>query len=116
MATAAAVLLLAAAFWPAFAATSGQNNNSQGTSAPTNESWSSCTALLCIDAPPQGPKGLDGSGGWGWDNKASAPVTSLTVGKVATFTVTLLQPQGVPLCAGGGSYWFDYPHLQFTGL
>jgi hypothetical protein len=29
----------------------------------TNESWSSCTESLCIDAPPQGPNGLDGSGG-----------------------------------------------------
>lgn len=31
----------------------------------TNENRSSCTESLCIDAPPQGPKGLDGSGGWG---------------------------------------------------
>ena len=57
----------------------------------TNESWSSCTESLCIDAPPEGPQGLDGSGGWGWDSVANAPVTSLTVGKNATLTVTALQ-------------------------
>jgi hypothetical protein len=58
----------------------------------TNESWSSCSGSLCIDAPPQGPNGLDGSGGWGWDSVANAPVTSLTVGKNAKLTVTALQP------------------------
>ncbi len=61
----------------------------------TNESWSSCTESLCIDAPPQGPKGLDGSGGWGWNNSAN---TSLAVGKPAAFTVTVLQPNSVPFC------------------
>src|ERR1700722_10221916 len=70
----------------------GANSGVPG--ASTIESWSSCTALLCIDAPPQGPQGLDGSGGWGWDTHANAPVTSLTVGKMATFTVTMLQPLG----------------------
>lgn len=55
----------------------------------TNESWSSCTESLCIDAPPQGPNGLDASGGWGFG--ASAPVTTLTVGKNAVLTVTALQ-------------------------
>lgn len=67
------------------------------------ESWSSCTAFLCIDAPPQGPQGLDGSGGWGWNSSTNAPVTSLTVGTPATFTVTMLQPSNTPLCNLGGS-------------
>ena len=69
----------------------------------TNESWSSCTESLCIDAPPQGPKGLDGSGGWGWNSVANAPVTSLTVNTPATFTVTVLQPSSGPFCDIGGS-------------
>lgn len=68
------------------------------------ESWSSCTGILCIDAPPQGPQGLDGSGGWGWDNTANAPVKLLTVGVPATFTVTVLQDAiSTPLCNNGGN-------------
>ncbi|HVB82256.1 MAG TPA: hypothetical protein VNE82_20175 [Candidatus Binataceae bacterium] len=66
---------------------------------PTNESWSSCSSTLCIDAPPEGPAGLDGSGGWGWDNSANAPVTSLTMPAPAAFTVTVLQPN--PACTAG---------------
>ena len=69
----------------------------------TNESWSSCTSTLCIDAPPEGPKGLDGSGGWGWNNVANAPVTSLAVGKAAWFTVTMLQPLSLPYCNGSNT-------------
>jgi Collagen triple helix repeat (20 copies) len=56
------------------------------------ESWSNCTATLCLDAPPEGPNGLDGSGGWGWDNSANAPVTTLTVGQAANLTVTVMEP------------------------
>jgi hypothetical protein len=63
----------------------------------TNESWSSCTESLCIDAPPEGPQGLDGSGGWGFDSVANAPVTRLTVGTPAALTVTVLQPNSGPL-------------------
>jgi hypothetical protein len=54
----------------------------------TNESWSSCTSTLCIDAPP-GPNGEDGSGGWGFGT--NAPITSLTVGVNANLTVTAMQ-------------------------
>ena len=71
----------------------------------TNESFSSCSSTLCIDAPPEGPNGLDGSGGWGWNNATRSPVTSLTVGKSATFTVTIMQPSP---CAAGR---YDHPHL-----
>lgn len=70
----------------------------QGPAAAANESWSSCTSMLCIDAPPEGPKGLDGSGGWGWDSVANAPVSALTVGKAASFTVTVMQPGTLPFC------------------
>jgi len=66
------------------------------------ESWSSCTSNLCIDAAP-GPKGQDGSGGWGWNAPCNAPVTTLTVGVPATFTVTMLQPGNTPLCNGGNT-------------
>jgi hypothetical protein len=63
-----------------------------------NKSFSSCSANLCIDAPPEGKAGLDGSGGWGWNSKTNAPVTKLYVGKPASFTVTVLQPSSLPLC------------------
>jgi len=56
------------------------------------EAWSSCTATLCIDAPPEGPQGLDGSGGWGWDSTTNAPVSSVAVGSSAPLTVTVLRP------------------------
>jgi|SRR5579862_9426176 len=59
-----------------------------------NEAWSSCSSTLCIDAPPN-----DGSGGWGWDSVANAPVTKLTVGTLASLTVTVLQPS--PACTAG---------------
>jgi hypothetical protein len=74
----------------------------------TNESWSSCTQSLCIDAPPQGPQGFDGSGGWGWDSSANAPVTSLSVRTPAALTVTVLQPASVPACGQGGSITLTY--------
>lgn len=76
----------------------------------TNESFSSCSSTLCIDAPPQGPNGLDGSGGWGWNNTANAPVTTLTVGKSATFTVTALQTTP---CADG-TITLTYSSQDFT--
>ncbi|HEX3370998.1 MAG TPA: hypothetical protein VHS08_00685, partial [Candidatus Acidoferrales bacterium] len=78
----------------------GSSIPARAQSAPfaSNQSWSSCTGMLCIDAPPQGPQGLDGSGGWGWNPLANAPVTTLSVGKPATFTVTVLQPSTVPFC------------------
>lgn len=71
-------------------------NGTNGTNA-TTESWSDCTATLCLDAPPEGVNGLDGSSGWGWDNTLNAPVTSLSVGSSNSFTVTVLQsaPAGV---------------------
>ena len=75
----------------------------------TNESWSSCTPSLCIDAPPEGPNGLDGSGGWGFG--VNAPVTSLKVGTPASFTVTIFQP--IP-CAAGGSVILTYSSQDFT--
>ncbi len=68
------------------------------TPTATNESFSSCTSSLCIDAPPQGPQGLDGSGGFGWDSKANRPVTWIEVGKPAPFTVTVMQPSSLPNC------------------
>ncbi len=80
---------------------------------PALESWSSCTDTLCIDAPPQGPTGLDGSGGWGWDSAANTPVSSLTVGTPATFTVTVLQPSSLPLCGQSGSITLTYSSQDF---
>ena len=77
----------------------------------TNESFSSCTSTLCIDAPPEGPTGLDGSGGWGWNTAANAPVTMLTVGKSATFTVTIMQPSR---CAAGGTITLTYSSQDFN--
>lgn len=65
-----------------------------------NQSFSSCTSMLCIDAPPQGPGGLDGSGGWGWNSVTNKPVDTVYVGKPANFTVTVLQPSTVPFCGG----------------
>ena len=56
------------------------------------EGWSSCTETLCIDASPQGPGGLDGSGGWGWNDATNAPVSTLKVGQPANFTVTVMEP------------------------
>ena len=67
----------------------------------TNQSFSSCTSTLCIDAPPQGPQGLDGSGGWGWNASKNQPVQALVMGKPASFTVTVLQPSDVPYCGSG---------------
>jgi len=79
------------------------------------ESWSSCTGMLCIDAPPQGPKGLDGSGGWGWNSVANAPVKSLTVGKPAAFTVTVLQPGTLPFCGAANlTITLTYSSQDFT--
>ena len=78
------------------------------TPSSTNESFSSCSSTLCIDAPP-GPKGEDGSGGWGWNSVTNAPVTTLTKGTNATLTVTALQ---VNPCADG----YDHPHVQLTRL
>jgi hypothetical protein len=77
----------------------------------TNESFSSCSGSLCIDAPPQGPDGLDGSGGWGYDSSIPGPVTTLTVGTNANLTVTALQ---LSPCSDGtitltySSYDFSY--------
>ncbi|HKV55242.1 MAG TPA: hypothetical protein VJN94_11455 [Candidatus Binataceae bacterium] len=65
------------------------------------ESWSSCSSTLCIDAPPQGPQGLDGSGGWGWNSVTNSPVTTLIVGTAAGFTVTVLQPGSSQACTAG---------------
>jgi hypothetical protein len=71
-------------------------NGPRTPSTATNESFSECSATLCIDAPPEGPPGDDGSGGWGWNsaanNGAGAPVTSLQVGQPASFTVTTMEP------------------------
>ncbi|MFZ3263077.1 MAG: hypothetical protein WA172_03685 [Terriglobales bacterium] len=92
-----AVVVALTAFWLATSSSPARAQSSL-TSFSTNESWSSCTQSLCIDAPPEGPQGLDGSGGWGWDSNANAPVTSLTVGKPASFIVTVLQSGFVPFC------------------
>ena len=83
------------------------------------ESWSSCNDSLCIDAPPQGPQGLDGSGGWGWNSSINAPVTSLVVGKPASFTVTVLQPGSLPFCDIGdnpttGTITLTYSSQDFS--
>ena len=79
------------------------------TPSSTNESFSSCSSTLCIDAPP-GPKGEDGSGGWGWNSVTNAPVTTLTKGKNATLTVTALQ---VNPCADG-TITLTYSSHDFT--
>jgi hypothetical protein len=55
------------------------------------ESTGTSTPDLAIDMAP-GPDGSAGSGGWGWDSSANKPVTDLAVGKSATFTVTIVQP------------------------
>lgn len=67
----------------------------------TNQSFSSCTSTLCIDAPPQGPQGLDGSGGWGWSTSKNEPLQALVMGRAATFTVTMMQSSDVPFCGSG---------------
>jgi hypothetical protein len=79
------------------------------------ESWSSCTDSLCIDAPPQGPGGADGSGGWGWSNTAKAPVSVLTVGTASSFTVTVLDPT-VQYCGSGDNLTITltYSSYDFT--
>jgi len=74
------------------------------------ESWSSCSGSLCIDAPPQGPNGLDGSGGWGWNNSTNRPVTSLRLGKNAVLTVTALQPTP----CSTGTITLTYSSYDFT--
>ena len=105
-ATVVAVSLLAGGFGSAAFA-----GAIEGILAP--ESWTSCTALLCIDAPPP-----DGSSGWGWDSKANAPVTFLAVGKIATFSVTMLQDGSTtPLCGvgpGTGSITLTYSTKDFS--
>jgi hypothetical protein len=83
-------------------------------SSNTLQSWSSCTATLCIDAPPQGPNGLDGSGGWGWNNTANSPVKVLKVGKPANFTVTVLQPTSGPYIDQPGSIILTYSSQSFS--
>jgi hypothetical protein len=94
---------------------SSSHVRAQDSPAATNESFSSCTASLCIDAPPEGPKGLDGSGGWGWNNTANAPVKSLTVGKAASFTVTVLQPGTLPFCNSANlTITLTYSSQDFT--
>ncbi len=77
---------------------------------PTNESWSSCTESLCLDAPP-GPAGEDGSSGWGYDSSIGGGVKTLTVGVPAQLTVYVLQPipVGVP-----GSITLTYSSHDFT--
>ena len=74
------------------------------------ESWSSCSGALCIDAPPQGPAGLDGAGGWGWNNSTNRPVTSLRLGKKAALTVTALQTDP----CGTGTITLTYSSYDFT--
>ncbi len=89
--------------------------HAQGPVFATNEAFSSCTSQLCIDAPPEGPKGLDGSGGWGWNSVANAPVTTLTVGKAAGFTVTVMQPGTLPFCnAASLTITLTYSSQDFT--
>lgn len=79
------------------------------------ESWSSCTGTLCIDAPPEGPTGLDGSGGWGWDNVTNSPVSTLTVGTSASFVVTVLQPSTTPACgSSSGTITLSYSSQDFS--
>ena len=74
--------------------------------------------MICIDAPPSVPLGDDGSAGWGWNNSINAPVTSLTVGKAYTFTVTMLQPDSLPFCPGDtggtGSITLTYSSQDFS--
>jgi hypothetical protein len=51
------------------------------------ESSRFCTPTLCIDADPAS----GGSGGWGFDTTANAPVTKLKKGNSYPFTVTVVQ-------------------------
>jgi len=61
---------------------------STGSEGPAElESTRFCTPNLCIDADPNS----GGSGGWGWDYTTESAVTDLTVGKPASFTVTVVQ-------------------------
>ena len=62
----------------------------QGAASGPTEAWSQCTATLCLDAPPEGLSGLDGSGGWGYGT--DAPVTSTAVGDTLPLTVTVMEP------------------------
>jgi hypothetical protein len=83
-----------------------------GATGPTElNSWSECTDSLCLDAPPEGPNGLDGSSGWGWDNTTNLPVSSVAVGSDASFTVTVLQgnPAEVP-----GTITLTWSSADFT--
>jgi hypothetical protein len=79
---------------------------------PTSlEAWSTCTASLCIDAPPDGPSGLDGSGGWGYNNTINAPVTTLTVGQPASFVVTQMEPNPAGV---SGTITLSYSSQDFS--
>jgi len=91
-----AVTVALLAFW--WVMSSAAARAQSATSIAAGESWSSCNQSLCIDAPPEGPQGLDGSGGWGWNSQTNSPVTVLTVGTAAPFTVTVLQPSSIPFC------------------
>jgi hypothetical protein len=74
------------------------------------ESTRSCTPDLCIDDAPA-TDGSSGSGGWGWDNTTSAPVTTLAIGTTAPFVATVLQPGGV---TANGSVTLTWNPYDFT--
>ena len=79
------------------------------------ESWKSCNSLVCIDDPPHGKAGLDGSGGWGWNSRTNSPVLTLTAGKTYTngFTVTLLQPAAA-LCGDDVTITLTFSSEDFS--
>lgn len=82
---------------------------------PAPENTTSCTGSLCIDTAPQGKDGLDGSGGWGWNDAKNQPVDTLKVGVPAAFTVTMLQPNPPPLCGlGPVTFTLTYSSQDFS--
>lgn len=66
---------------------------------------------LALDAAP-GADGSQGSSGFGWDNEANAPVTSINAGDEANFTASAIQSSE----GGDGAFViaFDSSVLQFV--
>ena len=59
--------------------------------------------------------GNDGSGGFGYDPKAKAPVTTLHENKAYPFTVTMMQDASLPFCGTGAiTVTLTYSTRDFT--
>jgi hypothetical protein len=89
-----------------------------GASGPTGpagtpilfESTQECAPDLCLDAAPD-PAGDAGSSGWGWNDQANGPVTSLAVNSTNTLTVAVLQPNNE---SADGSVTVNFDPYDFT--